>query len=72
MFLVAAKVVEMDSPSALIESLGLYMLTVLSGLAIHGFIILPLLYFITTRKNPFGFIIGILQALMTALATASR
>ena len=42
MFLVAAKIVEMDDPVKVLGQLGLYTGTVLAGLAIHGFIILPL------------------------------
>lgn len=56
----------------LLESLGLYMVTVLSGLAIHGLMILPLLYFIFVRRNPYKYISGVTQALFTALGTSSR
>ena len=72
MFLIAGEVVKMEDPVAELEALGLYMATVLSGLAIHGFIILPLLYFIAVRKNPFKYMYGLLQAMATALGTASR
>ena len=72
MFLIAAEVVKMEDPVAELEALGLYMATVLTGLAIHGFIILPLLYFAVVRKNPYKYIYGLLQAMATALGTASR
>ena len=72
MFLIAAEVVKMEDPVAELEALGLYMVTVLTGLAIHGFIILPLLYFAVVRKNPYKYIYGLLQAMATALGTASR
>ncbi|XP_064625417.1 excitatory amino acid transporter 3-like [Lineus longissimus] len=71
LFLVASKIVEMENIETALQQLGLYIATVLAGLAIHGFIILPLLYLIFVRKNPFKFVAGILQALVTALATAS-
>ncbi|XP_064617190.1 excitatory amino acid transporter 3-like [Liolophura sinensis] len=70
-FLIAAKVVEMEDPEAVIQQIGMYALTVLSGLAIHGLIVLPLLYFVIVRKNPFKYLYGIIQALVTALATSS-
>ena len=72
MFLIAAEVVKMEDPVAELEALGLYMATVLTGLAIHGFIFLPLLYFAVVRKNPLKYIYGLLQAMATALGTASR
>ncbi|CAG5122078.1 unnamed protein product, partial [Candidula unifasciata] len=71
MFLVAAQVVAMDDPVQAFEQLGFYFLTVMAGLAIHGFIVLPLLYFILVRKNPYRFIFGMLQALVTAIGTSS-
>ena len=72
MFLVASEIINMKDPIRELQALGMYMVTVLSGLAIHGIVILPLLYFVVIRKNPFKFIYGALQALATALGTASR
>ncbi|KAG7255543.1 hypothetical protein CRUP_018058, partial [Coryphaenoides rupestris] len=48
-----------------------YMVTVMVGLFIHGGLILPAIYFCITRKSPFTFYIGIFQAWITALGTAS-
>ena len=62
----------MEDPLAELQALGLYMATVLLGLFIHGFIVLPLIYLIIVRKNPFVFIRGIVQAMVTAFGTASR
>lgn len=70
-FLIAAKLVAMENPGEMFTQLGYYMLTVLVGLAIHAFIVLPLVYFAITRKNPYRFMYGILQALLTAWGTAS-
>ncbi|XP_078672327.1 excitatory amino acid transporter 1-like [Branchiostoma floridae x Branchiostoma belcheri] len=71
MFLIAGKIMQMIDPAKLVGQLGMYMVTVIAGLAIHGFIILPGLYLIFTRKNPFKYIAGIGQALVTAFGTAS-
>lgn len=71
-FLVAGKILDMHDPAHLGEKLGMYFITVLSGLLVHGLILLPLFYFFFTRKNPFVFIRGLLQALVIALATSSR
>jgi Na+/H+-dicarboxylate symporter len=62
----------MENVEEVIKQLGLYTATVLAGLAIHGFIILPILYLILVRKNPITYFIGTLHALLTALATSSR
>jgi len=55
-----------------LQALGLYIATVVCGLIIHGFIILPLIYLIFVRTNPYKYLLGALQALLTALGTASR
>uniref|UniRef100_A0A8C0BVX3 Amino acid transporter n=1 Tax=Buteo japonicus TaxID=224669 RepID=A0A8C0BVX3_9AVES len=70
-FLIAGKILEMGDPSVIGQKLGLYAITVVSGLVIHGLILLPLLFMLITKKNPFAFIQGILQALLIALATSS-
>ncbi|KAM4810505.1 excitatory amino acid transporter 5-like isoform 2-T2 [Rhinophrynus dorsalis] len=70
-FLIAGKILEMEEPSVIGKKLGFYAITVMTGLMIHGIILLPLLYLIITKKNPFSFIQGILQALLIALATSS-
>ena len=62
----------MEDPAAAFESLGWYMMTVLVGLAIHAFVILPAIYFILARKNPYKLMLHMAQALLTALGTASR
>ncbi|XP_013412720.1 excitatory amino acid transporter 1 [Lingula anatina] len=71
MFLIASKVVEMEDIGQVLEQVGFYTITVLSGLAIHAIVVLPLIYFIMTRKNPFKFIYGVMQAMVTALGTSS-
>ncbi|KAM7403376.1 hypothetical protein PAMA_004025 [Pampus argenteus] len=70
-FLVAGKILDMHDPAHLGEKLGMYFITVLSGLFVHGLILLPFFYFFFTRKNPFTYIRGLLQALVIALATSS-
>uniref|UniRef100_A0A8C7YA89 Amino acid transporter n=1 Tax=Oryzias sinensis TaxID=183150 RepID=A0A8C7YA89_9TELE len=70
-FLVAGKILDMQDPSTLGRKLGWYGITVLAGLFVHGLILLPLFYFLLTRKNPFTYIRGLLQAMVIALATSS-
>ncbi len=62
----------MEDPEVIFKNISFYMLTVLVGLAIHGFIILPGIYLIFTRKNIFKFTKNMLEALLIALATSSR
>ncbi|KAM5300051.1 excitatory amino acid transporter 3 [Ctenodactylus gundi] len=70
LFLIAGKIIEVEDWE-IFRKLGLYMATVLSGLAIHSIVILPLIYFIIVRKNPFRFVMGMAQALLTALMISS-
>ncbi|XP_078488752.1 excitatory amino acid transporter 3-like [Ciona intestinalis] len=71
MFLIASKIMAMENPNEELARFGLYMVTVIVGLIIHGFIVLPIIYAVIVRKNPFSYLGGALQALLTALATAS-
>lgn len=70
LFLIAGKIIEVEDWDVF-RKLGLYMVTVLTGLAIHSVVILPLIYFIVVRKNPFQFAFGMAQALLTALMISS-
>ncbi|XP_072128290.1 excitatory amino acid transporter 2-like isoform X3 [Mobula birostris] len=69
--LICGKIVAIEDLEVVAKQLGMYMVTVITGLIIHGGIILPLMYFAMTRKNPFSFLAGIFQAWITALGTAS-
>ncbi|XP_063310053.1 excitatory amino acid transporter 1 [Pelobates fuscus] len=71
LFLIAGKIAEMEDMGVVGGQLGMYTITVIIGLLIHAIIVLPLLYFLVTRKNPWVFIGGLLQALITALGTSS-
>ena len=63
---------ETDNIADIAARLGMYMVTVLTGLTIHAVIVLPLIYFIATRKNPAIFAFNMLKAILTAWGTASR
>ncbi|NWI18320.1 EAA2 protein, partial [Crypturellus soui] len=69
--LICGKIIAIKDLEVVARQLGMYMVTVIVGLVIHGGIFLPLLYFVITRKSPFSFLAGIFQAWITALGTAS-
>ena len=72
MCLLAAEIVSMRDPEADLRSLVLYVGTVMAGLAIHSLIILPTIYLLVVRKNPFKYMYGVFEALLIAFSTASR
>ncbi|XP_019065649.1 neutral amino acid transporter B(0) isoform X2 [Fukomys damarensis] len=65
-----SKIMETNSV-LLFTSLGKYILCCLLGHAIHGLLVLPLIYFFFTRKNPYRFLWGIVTPLATAFGTSS-
>lgn len=69
--LITGKILEVDDFGTLIQQLGIYVLVVFSGLIIQGFILLPLVYFLATRCNPYKVISEIGPALVTACGTSS-
>ncbi|QEG39962.1 dicarboxylate/amino acid:cation symporter [Roseimaritima ulvae] len=54
-----------------LSQIGWYFGTVLSGLAIHAFLTLPLIFWVITRKNPYLYLLRLSKALLTAFSTAS-
>ncbi|XP_028440606.1 excitatory amino acid transporter 2 [Perca flavescens] len=69
--LICGKIISIKDLEVVGRQLGMYMVTVIIGLIIHGAIFLPAIYFAIVRKNPFTFFLGIFQAWITALGTAS-
>ena len=52
-FLVAGQLLEMKNIAEEFAKLAWYFLVVIAGLALHGFLVLPLIYTIVCRKLPF-------------------
>eukprot|EP00795_Rhopilema_esculentum_P007649 gene7649-13470_t len=69
--LVSAKFAEMANIEGTFRSLGLFIVTVVSAIGIHSLLVLPLIYFIVVRKNPYKFMKGLLEAMITAFGTDS-
>jgi len=68
---ICAKILAVDDLTSVMSQLGLFVITVCSGIFIYQFTILQAIYFVFVRKNPFKFWWGLFQAWMTAFATAS-
>jgi solute carrier family 1 (high affinity glutamate transporter) protein 1 len=72
--LVGAKLQGAQESGAFFEalaSLGWYAATVILGLLLHGFVVLPTLLLIFARRNPAAFIAALGKPLLTAFGTAS-
>jgi len=72
--LIAYRIAEAGGGSQLwnlISEISKYFFTVLTGLFIHGFIILPAILYIFTRRNPLKYFKHMSEALVTAFSTAS-
>lgn len=70
--LVCKNIVDIDNLTETAQALAMYVVTVICGLMIHSLLTLPLCYYLFTRKSPFDFMTGMLQAIATAFGTASR
>ena len=55
----------------LFKTLGLYIATILTGFLIHLFIVLPLIFYFTTRINPKYHFKAMTSAMLTAFSTCS-
>lgn len=69
--LVAARIAQQDDLGALVESMGMYMLTVLGALAVHACITLPLIVRFIGKSHPGKHLKALRTALLTAFSTSS-
>ncbi|CAG7727541.1 unnamed protein product, partial [Allacma fusca] len=72
MFLIAGEILRIEDFGAVVKSLGLYLGTIVAGLVIHGMIVLPLLFFLLTRKLPFKYTGNMMPAMAMAFGSGSR
>ncbi len=71
-FAIIAKVMaEQQNLGSLVESMGLYMLTVIAALFFHAFVTLPLITRFIGKSKPFRHMANMRPALLTAFSTAS-
>ena len=72
--LIAERIGVSGGGSAVLElamELGKYVLSVVVGLAVHGLIVLPVILYLFSKRNPFEYIKHLSKALLTAFSTAS-
>ncbi|EDO32707.1 predicted protein, partial [Nematostella vectensis] len=69
--LIASKVAGMGDIALSLKLLGMFMLTSILGILLHTLITLPIIYYVMTKKNPFKFMKGMSDALVTVWGTAS-
>ncbi|XP_053699012.1 excitatory amino acid transporter 3-like [Sabethes cyaneus] len=69
--LIMAKFLEMDDIGDVFAKLGMYFAVVVCGIIFHGIVVLPTIYFVLTRKNPYKFLANMGQAIATAFGTSS-
>ena len=68
----ASAVVKMENIQTHVAAMAMMIASAVTGLLVHIFIVLPLLFWLFTKKNPFKFMKGVIKALVTAFATSSR
>lgn len=71
-FLISGSLVEQGEVSEVFSNLSWYTGVMVGAYLLHGFVVLPILFFLLTRTLPFQFIRNISQAIFTAFGTASR
>ena len=72
MSMIATTVVEIEDPIGLIRQMLVFLLTVLLGLFCHAVFVLPLIFFVFVRRNPYKHMYKCTKALVTAFATNNR
>ncbi|XP_030383399.1 excitatory amino acid transporter isoform X2 [Scaptodrosophila lebanonensis] len=68
---IAGKILSVDDLSLVMAQLFWFIFTVAIGVVIYQFVVMQAIYFVFVRRNPFKFYAGLIQAMLTAFATAS-
>lgn len=68
---IAGKLLSIDNLAEVFSQLALFIFCVLLGLIMHQLIVLPFIYFIFLRKQPYTFLVNLIDPWITAFATSS-
>ena len=68
---ICGKILSVGDLTLMIQQLGWFIATVALGVFLYQLIIVQLISFIIIRKNPYKYYWGLIQATLTAFATAS-
>ncbi|XP_068141653.1 excitatory amino acid transporter isoform X1 [Drosophila tropicalis] len=68
---IAGKILSVDNLSLVMAQLIWFIITVAIGVIIYQLVVMQAIYFVFVRRNPFKFYAGLIQAMLTAFATAS-
>ncbi|XP_035824745.1 excitatory amino acid transporter 2 [Aplysia californica] len=69
--LIATAFLQTSDLDSAVRSLGMFSLTVLAGLAIHQIVLVPIVYFVLVRENPYRFLLSLGRPWLVSFAAAS-
>ena len=70
--MIATTVIEVQDPMSMLQQMLAYVITVIVALLFHSLVILPLIFFIFVRKNPYKHVKTCGKAILTAFVTGNR
>ncbi|XP_021916878.1 excitatory amino acid transporter-like isoform X3 [Zootermopsis nevadensis] len=68
---ICGKILSVGDLGLVLQQVGWFIFTVALGVFLYQFVIMQLIYFIIVRRNPYKYYWGLIQATLTAFATAS-
>lgn len=68
---ISGKILSVANISLVMSQIGWFVLTIVSGVLFYQLIIIQIIYYVFTRKNPYRFYLGLSHPIITAFATAS-
>lgn len=69
--IITEKLLSIDNLPEIFSQLALFMFCVVFGLVLHQLVVLPLIYFIFVRKQPYTFLANLIDPWITAFAASS-